>query len=59
MLVVIDDGGDTGPTIVRDGVDFAFINASPPRDTTVPQTFDFDPAPVDRTIPPDLFFNNL
>ncbi|MEM7218463.1 MAG: SdrD B-like domain-containing protein [Pseudomonadota bacterium] len=59
LLVVLDDGGDAGPTLVADGTDFAFVNAPPPRDTTMPQTFSFAAAPVARTLDLHLFFSNL
>jgi LPXTG-motif cell wall-anchored protein len=53
IIVIYDDGSGTTTIDLRDGVDLAFNNGPddfpPPRDTTVPQTYEFAPATVDRT----------
>jgi hypothetical protein len=48
VLVIFDDGSGATGIQIRDGSDLAFINFGPPLDTTVPQTFNFAPAPTDR-----------
>ena len=48
-VVVVYDGGGTAATIgLKDGLDLAFANFPSPLDTTVPQTFTFPSAAVDR-----------
>ncbi|MFP5370239.1 MAG: hypothetical protein ACLGI3_05765, partial [Actinomycetes bacterium] len=54
ILVIYDDGTDAIIQL-RDGSDLAFVNFAPPLDTTVPQTFEFAPAPVERQATLDLF----
>jgi LPXTG-motif cell wall-anchored protein len=53
VVVIYDDGSGATTVDLRDGVDLAFSNAPgdfpPPRDTTVPQTYEFAPADVERT----------
>jgi hypothetical protein len=48
VVVVYDLPGHPAQLRLVDGNDIAFANFAPPKDTTVPQTFTFDPAPVDR-----------
>ncbi len=55
LIVIYDDASDPADIQLRDGVDSAFINFAPPQDTTVPQTFTFDPADSDRTATLALF----
>jgi len=49
VFVIIDDGSGPAEIQVRDGVDLAYYNFSPPMDTTVLQTFTFAPSAFDRT----------
>lgn len=49
VFVIIDDGSGVSDIQIRDGVDLAFFEFPSPRDTTVPQTFAFDPSAFDRT----------
>lgn len=48
ILVVYDDGSGLKDLAVLDGVDTAFLGFPAPRDTTVPQTYTFEAADVDR-----------
>ena len=48
MLVIYEQSGRNVQLGVVDGNDIAFVGFEPPRDTTVPQTFTFEPADVDR-----------
>ena len=57
--VVFDDGSDLSTIEIRDGVDLAFINFTEPRKSTIPQTFTFPPAAVDRTANLDMFFSSV
>ena len=50
ILAIIDDGGLPANVQLRDGQDLAFVNFDSPLDTTVPQTFAYVPATVDRTV---------
>lgn len=59
VLVIHDDGGPAANIGLADGNDLAFINFAPTLDTTVAQTFTFDPAPVDRIADVDLFFSSV
>ena len=49
VFVVYDSGGPASTIGIRDGLDLAYINFPPPRDTTVPQTFSFAPSGSPRT----------
>ena len=49
VAVIYDEGGTPATIGVRDGIDLAFVNFPPPRDTTVPQTFTFTAAAAPRT----------
>ncbi len=53
VLVIYDDG-TTAKLEVRDGNDYAHIRSPGALQVTVPQTFTFDPASVDRTAIIDL-----
>lgn len=55
ILVIFDDGSPKSQIEIRDGNDFAFINSPPTLNATVPQTFDFASANVDRVGIVDLF----
>lgn len=55
LLVIYDDGGDPVDIAIKDGLDLAFFQFDPPLDTTVPQTFDFEPAFDDRVADLTLF----
>jgi len=58
-LMVIYDDGTTSAIGVVDGNDLAFINFSPPLDTTVVQTFTFPAADTDRVASLSLFFSSV
>lgn len=49
LLVIFDDGSDTTDIQVVDGLDLAFAGFPEPRQTTVPQTFTFTAASIERT----------
>ncbi|MGH3715409.1 MAG: choice-of-anchor P family protein [Micromonosporaceae bacterium] len=49
ILVIYQEGSQTAFIAGRDGNDNAFVNFKPPLNTTVPQTFTFDPAGNART----------
>lgn len=55
ILVVTDDGSAPADVQLRDGVDIAFDLFPAPRDATVPQSFVFEPANVDRVADLALF----
>lgn len=58
LLLIVDDG--SGAAIeVRDGHDFAYHKFVSPRDTTVPQTFNFTPASNNRTADLTMFFSSI
>ncbi|KAF0193129.1 MAG: hypothetical protein FD165_232 [Gammaproteobacteria bacterium] len=58
VLVIVDDG--SGGTIqLRDGVDQAYALNPPPNNTTVPQTFTFVPATINRTANLAMFFGSV
>jgi uncharacterized repeat protein (TIGR01451 family) len=59
ILVIIDDGSGASQIELRDGSDFAWAPAPSPLDTTVPQTFIFDPAPIERVATLDMFFASV
>ncbi|RDD61590.1 hypothetical protein DRB17_11685 [Ferruginivarius sediminum] len=60
VLVIFDDGSSPEAGIeVRDGADLAFVNFSPPLDTTVPQTFTFDASAFDRVADLVMFFGSV
>ncbi len=48
-LLVVYENGPLAEIQLRDGLDMAFFNFSPPLDATVPQTFTFMPEDVDRS----------
>jgi hypothetical protein len=52
-IVVIYDDGSVADIQLRDGIDLAFFDFPEPRQTTVPQTFYFDPAATNRVA--DIF----
>ena len=59
LVVIYDDASEPADIQLRDGADTAFINFAPPQDTTVPQTFTFDPADADRTAQLALFASSV
>jgi hypothetical protein len=59
VLVIFDDGSTASAIEIRDGNDLAFVNFNPPLDTTVPQTFTFDPSDTERTAALDMFFSSV
>ncbi|MEM7119340.1 MAG: hypothetical protein AAF614_43395 [Chloroflexota bacterium] len=48
ILVIYDDGGRLAEIEVRDGLDIAYFDRPEPGQTTVPQTFVFEPEAMDR-----------
>ena len=58
-ILVIYDDGTTSDIQIRDGNDLAFIDFDPTLDTTVPQTFTFTAAPVDREATLSAFFSSV
>jgi hypothetical protein len=59
VLVVYDDGSGLSDTAIRDGIDGAFEPRPPPLDATVPQTFSFNSADIDRTATLAMFFSSV
>jgi hypothetical protein len=59
LLVIFDDGSGTFAIGVVDGLDLAFFNFPEPRQTTVPQTFAFAPAAIDRMSTLAMFFGSV
>jgi hypothetical protein len=59
LLVIFDDGSGTFSIGVVDGLDLAFFGFPEPRQTTVPQTFAFAPAAVDRISSLAMFFGSV
>jgi hypothetical protein len=49
VVVIYDQGTTPAAIAVRDGIDLAFVSFPAPRDTTVPQTFNFPAAAEPRT----------
>lgn len=58
-VVVIVDDGSGGSIQLRDGVDQAYALNPPPNNTTVPQTFTFAPASINRTATLSMFFGSV
>lgn len=58
VVVVYDDGSSTALAL-RDGSDLAFRDFQPPLDTTVPQTFAFEPSDSDRTAQLSAFASSV
>lgn len=59
IMAIIDDGSQLADIQVRDGLDLAFINFPGLRNTTVPQTFTFAPAAIDRVATMPMFFGSV
>lgn len=59
LLVIFDAGPRDAGIQLRDGSDLAFVNFSPPLNSTVPQTFTFDAANKDRTAKVGMFFASV
>ncbi len=59
VMVVYDDGSGKSQITVKDGNDFAMINWPPPLDVTESQTFNFDPANIDRVGNVELFVGSV
>lgn len=49
ILVIFDDGSGIADIGIKDGLDLAFAGFPEPRMSTVPQTFIFTPASIERT----------
>lgn len=48
ILVIYDNGFNSADIQLRDGLDIAYINRPEPGQTTIPQTFHFEPEDVER-----------
>lgn len=48
ILVIYDDGSGTADIQIKDGLDLAFFNFPEPRQTTIPQIFNFTASDADR-----------
>jgi len=59
ILVIYDDGSALAEIGVRDGMDLAFAGFPDPRRSTVPQTFTFPPADVQRTADLAIFAGSV
>ncbi|MCB9850919.1 MAG: hypothetical protein H6817_09485 [Phycisphaerales bacterium] len=59
IVVLYDDGVSLADTQVLDGVDVAFYQFPEPRQNTLPQTFTFDAADVDRVAKLGLFVGSV
>lgn len=59
ILVISDDGSSTAQIKLTDGNDSAFGNFSAPLDSTVPQTYTYSPATVDRTATLAMFVGSV
>lgn len=59
VLVVVDDGVSTTELQLKDGNDAAFAKFGTPLDTTVPVTYEFEAADVDRTAWLSLFVTSV
>ena len=58
IIVIYDNGQDTNIQL-RDGNDLAYIGFAPPLDTTVTQTFTFEPATISRIATLSMFFSSV
>lgn len=59
LVVIYDDGGTTSEIELRDGNDLAYHGFGGSLQTTVPQTFDFEPAPVERVVELVMFASSV
>lgn len=59
ILVIVDDGGPKSVIDVRDGNDLAFRDFEPPLQSTVPQTYTFPAATIDRTAELTIFASSV
>ncbi|MDJ0770785.1 MAG: LPXTG cell wall anchor domain-containing protein [Ilumatobacter sp.] len=59
LIAIYDDGGPEVEIGLVDGNDLAFINFPAPLDTTVPQVFTFEPAPIDRIVDIVMFASSV
>ncbi|MFN0088730.1 MAG: LPXTG cell wall anchor domain-containing protein [Acidimicrobiales bacterium] len=59
VVVIYETPGASAEIGLRDGNDIAFVNYGPPRDATVPQTFEFAPADQERTATLSLLASSL
>lgn len=58
-IIVIFENGISSDIQLRDGNDLAYYEFAPPLDTTVAQTFTFDPMTTDRTATLSMFFSSI
>lgn len=59
IMVIYDDGSGLRDIQIRDGLDLACIVFPEPRKSTVAQTFNFEPADMDRTADLSMFFSSV
>lgn len=59
LVVIYDDGTVPADIRIRDGNDLAFFRFDPPLDAMVPQTYEFAPAPAERTADLTLFASSV
>ncbi len=59
VVVIFDAGPHDAGIQLRDGSDLAFTGFAPPLQSTVPQTFVFEPANKDRTAKVSMFFASV
>lgn len=59
VLVIYDDGSEYTDIQIADGLDLAYVGFPDPRRTTVPQTFNFASATVERTADLSMFFGSV
>lgn len=59
ILVIYDDGSALAEIDLRDGLDIAYINRPEPGQTTIPQTFNFEPSSSPRTADLGFFVGSV
>jgi hypothetical protein len=58
-IIVIFEKGDKSDIQIKDGNDLAYFDFDPPLDTTVKQTFTFEPATINRKADLSMFFSSI
>ncbi len=58
-IIVIFDNGQSANVQLKDGNDLAYFQFAPPLDTTVTQTFTFEPATINRIATISMFFSSV
>jgi hypothetical protein len=59
VLVIYEMAGEAAELAIVDGSDLAFFRFAPPLDTTVPQTFNFAPADMERFAELNIFSGSV